>query len=65
MVRGKRVFSPEFREDAVKLVFDSSRPVAQVAREQPRAIFSHRVAIVVLCSLFFLRLLLGDYGYFA
>jgi hypothetical protein len=39
--------------------------VAQVAREQPRAIFSHRVAIVVLCSLFFLRLLLGDYGYFA
>jgi hypothetical protein len=39
--------------------------VAQVAREQPRTIFSHRVAIVVLCSLFFLRLLLGDYGYFA
>ena len=33
MVRGKRVFSPEFREDAVKLVIDSSRPVAQVARE--------------------------------
>lgn len=39
--------------------------VAQVAREQPRAIFSHRIAIVVLSSLFFLRLLLGDYGYFA
>lgn len=39
--------------------------VAQVAREQPRAIFSQRVAIVILCSLFFLRLLLGDYGYFA
>jgi hypothetical protein len=39
--------------------------VAQVAREQPRAIFSHRVAMVILCSLFFLRLLLGDYGYFA
>ena len=33
MVRGKRVFSPEFREDAVKLVIDSSRPIAQVARE--------------------------------
>ena len=33
MVRGKRVFCPEFREDAVKLVIDSSRPVAQVARE--------------------------------
>ena len=39
--------------------------VAQVGREQPRAIFSHRIAIIVLCSLFFLRLLLGDYGYFA
>jgi len=39
--------------------------VAQVAREQPRAIFSHRVAIIVLCSLVFLRLVLGDYGYFA
>ena len=38
---------------------------AQVAREQPRAIFSHRVAIIVLCSLVFLRLVLGDYGYFA
>jgi len=33
MVRGKRVFSPEFREDAVKLVIDSSRPTAQGARE--------------------------------
>lgn len=39
--------------------------VAQIGREQPRAMFSHRIAIVVLCSLFFLRLLLGDYGYFA
>lgn len=39
--------------------------VALVAREQPRAIFSHRVLLVVLCSLVFLRLLLGDYGYFA
>lgn len=38
--------------------------VALVAREQPRAIFSHRVLLVVLCSLVFLRLLLGDYGYF-
>jgi transposase-like protein len=33
MARGKRTFSPEFREDAVKLVIDSSRPTAQVARE--------------------------------
>ncbi|MGH2451548.1 MAG: hypothetical protein ACRDGE_09815 [Candidatus Limnocylindria bacterium] len=39
--------------------------VALVAKEQPRAIFSHRVLLVVLCSLVFLRLLLGDYGYFA
>jgi hypothetical protein len=33
MARQKRVFSPEFREDAVKLVIETSRPVAQVARE--------------------------------
>lgn len=39
--------------------------VGLVAREQPRAIFSRRVLFVVLCSLVFLRLLLGDYGYFA
>jgi len=26
-------FSPEFREEAVRLVLDGSRPVAQVARE--------------------------------
>ncbi len=39
--------------------------VGLVAREQPRAIFSRRILFVVLCSLVFLRLLLGDYGYFA
>ena len=33
MARNRRTFSPEFREDAVKLVIDSSRPIAQVARE--------------------------------
>ena len=33
MARSKRLFSPEFREDAVKLVIDWSRPTAQVARE--------------------------------
>ena len=33
MPRTRRTFSPEFREDAVKLVINSSRPVAQVARE--------------------------------
>jgi len=31
--RAKKVFSPEFREDAVRLVIDSSRPIASVARE--------------------------------
>ena len=29
----RRNFSPEFRDDAVRLVIDSSRPIAQVARE--------------------------------
>jgi transposase-like protein len=29
----RRRFSPEFREEAVKLVIETSRPVAQVARE--------------------------------
>jgi hypothetical protein len=38
--------------------------VGLVARDQPRAIFSRRIAFVVLCSLVFMRLLLGDYGYF-
>ncbi len=33
MGRNRRTFSPEFREDAVKMVIDSSRPIAQVARE--------------------------------
>jgi len=33
MARNRRTFSPEFREHAVKLVIDSSRPIAQVARE--------------------------------
>lgn len=37
--------------------------VGLVTREQPRAIFSRRILFVVLCSLVFLRLLLGDYGY--
>lgn len=39
--------------------------VARVARERPRAILSHRILIVALCMLLFMRLLLGDYGYFA
>ncbi len=39
--------------------------VALVAKERPRAILSHRVLFVLLCGLIFLRLVLGDYGYFA
>lgn len=39
--------------------------VGLVARDQPRAIFCRKILLVTLCSLVFLRLLLGDYGYFA
>ena len=39
--------------------------VGLVARDQPRAIFSGRVLFVLLCGLAFLRLVFGDYGYFA
>ena len=31
--QGKTRYSPEFREEAVKLVLETSRPVAEVARE--------------------------------
>jgi transposase-like protein len=31
--RPKKNFSPEFRDEAVKMVIETSRPVAQVARE--------------------------------
>ena len=33
MARKYRKFSPEFRDEAVWLVIDGSRPIAQVARE--------------------------------
>src|SRR3954451_21360092 len=33
MARKYRKFSPEFKDEAVKLVIDGSRPTAQVARE--------------------------------
>jgi len=39
--------------------------VALVAKERPRAILSHRVLLVILCGLAFLRLVFGDYGYFS
>lgn len=29
----RRKFSPEFKDEAVKMVIESSRPIAQVARE--------------------------------
>jgi transposase-like protein len=31
--KNRRKFSPEFKEEAVKLVIETSRPIAQVARE--------------------------------
>jgi transposase-like protein len=33
LARPKRSFSPEYREEAVKLVIETSRPIAQVAKE--------------------------------
>ncbi|MFB9964330.1 transposase [Sinosporangium siamense] len=39
MARQKKSFSPEYREEAVRLVIETSRPGAQVARE--RGISSH------------------------
>ncbi len=37
--------------------------VGLVARDNPRAILSHRIAFAFLCGALFLRLLFGDYGY--
>lgn len=33
MSRNRRKFSPEYRDEAVKMVLDGPRPVAEVARE--------------------------------
>lgn len=33
MSQKRRSFSPEFKEEAVKMVLDGPRPIAQVARE--------------------------------
>ncbi len=33
MARPKRSFSPEYRQEAVRLVIDGSRPIVEVARE--------------------------------
>lgn len=33
MSQRRRKFSPEFRDEAVKMVIEMSRPIAQVARE--------------------------------
>jgi transposase-like protein len=33
LARSKKTYSPEFREEAVKMVIETSRPVAQVAKE--------------------------------
>jgi hypothetical protein len=37
--------------------------VALVGKESPRAILSHRILLVALCGLAFLRMVFGDYGY--
>lgn len=47
----------------VSLVLFFWGQVGLVARDQPRAIFSRRIAMVVLCTIVFMRLLLTDYGY--
>ncbi|HEY6787523.1 MAG TPA: transposase, partial [Trebonia sp.] len=33
LTRAKKSFSPEFRDEAVKLVIETSRPIARVAKE--------------------------------
>jgi transposase len=33
LARSRKTYSPEFREEAVKLVIETSRPIAQVAKE--------------------------------
>jgi transposase len=33
LARSKKSYFPEFREEAVKLVIETSRPIAQVAKE--------------------------------
>ena len=33
MPRPKKSFSPEFRDEAVKMVIETSRPIARVAKE--------------------------------
>jgi transposase len=33
LARSRKSYSPEFREEAVKLVIETSRPIAQVAEE--------------------------------
>lgn len=37
--------------------------VGLVARDTPRAVATHRIAMVCLCGALFLRLLFADYGY--
>ena len=48
-------------EFSVVLFFWSQ--VGLVARDNPRALLSHRVAFAFLCGALFLRLLFADYGY--
>jgi hypothetical protein len=49
----------------VSLVLFFWGQVALVTRENRRAILSHRIWLVLLCGLAFLRLVFTDYGYFS
>jgi hypothetical protein len=37
--------------------------IALIGKERPRAILSHRILLVALCGLAFLRMVFADYGY--
>ena len=37
--------------------------VGLVGRDNPRAVFTHRIGMVFVCGALFLRLLFADYGY--
>ena len=56
-------FHAAFMWAEISLVLFFWGQVGLVARDNPRAIFSHRIAMVFLCGALFLRLLFADYGY--
>jgi transposase len=50
LARSKKSYSPEFREEAVKLVIETSRPIAQVAKEPGIVVGGPLVGSVASCS---------------